>query len=253
MRIHRCSQRYFGVEQLDQRLRHGLVGYWKFNEGSGLTAQDLSGKRNHGTLINGPKWSLGREHIGNALSFDGVDDYVDCGNDVSLDIGGEDFTLEFWGKFEPDAKSENDVISNGTGTNGNWLLMVYNKKLRGHLWTSDGGSNVINSTINVDDGLWHQFLQVVSSDQIILYIDGVENNRQTLTASKVSLQQTVFIGSRSGTTTFAKGLIDEVRIYNRALSPAEIVLFASPSFSPVVPVRRHIEEVITHIRGWWSK
>ena len=94
MRIHRRSQRYFGVEQLDQRLRHGLVGYWKFNEGSGLTACDLSGKRNHGTL-NGPKWSLGREHIGNALSFDGVDDYIRI---MTTGLYTDAITLEAWTK-----------------------------------------------------------------------------------------------------------------------------------------------------------
>ena len=58
---------------------HGLVGYWKFDEGSGTTASDSSGYGNTGTLSTGasaPGWTTGK--VGGALSFDGVDDYVDC-------------------------------------------------------------------------------------------------------------------------------------------------------------------------------
>jgi len=52
----------------------GLVGYWKFDEGSGTTASDSSGNNNHGTLVNGPTWTTGK--VGQALEFDGGDDIV---------------------------------------------------------------------------------------------------------------------------------------------------------------------------------
>ncbi len=61
-----------------------LVGYWKFDEGSGNTAYDLSNYTNDGTINGDPKWVAGK--IGAALEFDGSDDYVDCGNDPSLNI-----------------------------------------------------------------------------------------------------------------------------------------------------------------------
>src|SRR3989338_5705843 len=55
-------------------LTTGLVGHWKFDEGTGLSAGDSSGNNNTGTLVNGPTWTTGK--IGQALNFDGVDDYV---------------------------------------------------------------------------------------------------------------------------------------------------------------------------------
>src|SRR3989344_3676813 len=57
----------------------GLVGYWTFDEGTGATASDSSGNNNTGTLTNGPTWTTGK--IGQALSFDGVDDYVNISNE----------------------------------------------------------------------------------------------------------------------------------------------------------------------------
>jgi prepilin-type N-terminal cleavage/methylation domain-containing protein len=61
---------------------NGLVLYLPFEEGSGTSTRDLSGHNNDGTLYNGPTWVEGK--LGKALSFDGVDDYVDCGNGESL-------------------------------------------------------------------------------------------------------------------------------------------------------------------------
>jgi type II secretory pathway pseudopilin PulG len=62
-----------------QNTGRGLVGYWKFEEGSGSTTSDSSGNSNTGILTNGPTWTTGK--VGNyALSFDGVDDYVSTGN-----------------------------------------------------------------------------------------------------------------------------------------------------------------------------
>ncbi|MHC4168510.1 MAG: hypothetical protein ACYSWQ_16280 [Planctomycetota bacterium] len=61
-----------------------LVGHWRFDEGSGTTAFDSSGNGNDGTLNGGPNWVVG--YLGGALEFDGSDDWVDCGNDPSLDL-----------------------------------------------------------------------------------------------------------------------------------------------------------------------
>jgi hypothetical protein len=81
----------------------GLVGYWNFDEAGGTTAYDGSDYGNDGTLYNNPAWTAGAPapgggSQGTALQFDGVDDYVDCGNDVSLNPGTSDFTWEGWFK-----------------------------------------------------------------------------------------------------------------------------------------------------------
>jgi hypothetical protein len=74
-----------------------LVGWWKLDEGSGVTAYDSSGHGNNGILCGSPQWVAGR--IDSALHFDGVDDGVDCPNSASLDVTGP-ITLAAWVKTE---------------------------------------------------------------------------------------------------------------------------------------------------------
>ncbi|MHC4158980.1 MAG: hypothetical protein ACYSSO_07855, partial [Planctomycetota bacterium] len=69
---------------------NGLIAHWKFDEGSGSTAYDSAGD-NDGTLVNGPVWTTGQ--IGGALSFDGVDDYV---NISSFSMPQDSFTIQMW-------------------------------------------------------------------------------------------------------------------------------------------------------------
>ena len=72
-----------------------LVGWWKFDEGSGGTAYDSSGYGNDGTLEGDPKWVPG--YLAGAIQLDGIDDYIDCGNDPSVNITRE-ITLAAWVK-----------------------------------------------------------------------------------------------------------------------------------------------------------
>ena len=69
-----------------------LVGWWKLDEGAGTTARDFSGYGNDGAFRGDPQWVAGR--FGKALEFDGADDYLDCGNDPSLDLTA--WTVAFW-------------------------------------------------------------------------------------------------------------------------------------------------------------
>ena len=74
----------------------GPVGYWRFDEGSGTTAIDSSGKGNTGQ-IHGAQWIQGV--AGKALRFDGIGDYVSIPHSSSLDISGHEITVEYWLKF----------------------------------------------------------------------------------------------------------------------------------------------------------
>ena len=90
----------------------GLVGYWSFNEGTSTIALDYSGNKNKGTLVNGPTWVNGKQ--GKALSFDGVNGYVNIGDPANgvLDVGTNDFTVSVW------AKSSNYLTGRGIVSKG---------------------------------------------------------------------------------------------------------------------------------------
>ena len=81
---------FVGLSQAEVDL-DSLVGFWAFNEGTGDTVKDLSGKDNHGKAVGDPKWVKGK--IGSALEFDGKDDYLEIKNSKSLNVGANDFTL----------------------------------------------------------------------------------------------------------------------------------------------------------------
>src|SRR4030042_5737253 len=85
---------FYSQHSANADINTGLVGYWNFDATSGTTALDSSGSNNTGTLINGPTWTTGK--IDNALSFDGVDDYVSISG--NSDLVSNQGTIGFWYK-----------------------------------------------------------------------------------------------------------------------------------------------------------
>ena len=196
------------------------VGSWSFEEGGDTTAYDSSGNNNHGTLKNGPTWTDGQ--INKALSFDGTDDYVDI-NDFQL--GGE-ITVEgwiypkshqYWQRlldFGNGPASDNIVFAASQGTTGQPLLDVY----VGSTYYRASSSDPI--TLNS----WHHLVGVLGGKKVKLYVDNVLKADVTGPAGLNNLIRTNnFIGkSNWSADSYFKGSIDEVRIYNRALSAEEI-------------------------------
>jgi len=211
----------------------GLVAYWKFNEGEGTTAKDSSGNNNDGTLKNGPQWVEGK--VGMALEFDGSDDYVDCGSDSSLDITDE-LTVEAWiyptavpsgqGRTVVSRYKYHPAPTPDTG----WNL--------GRVWGSDDWfrfrveDGAGNRSWAVKSNFWstylNQWVHVVgvfkASEYIRLYINGeLVDNNTTNVVSTIAYERPLVIGARANTTqSFFQGIIDEVRVYHRALSSSEI-------------------------------
>ena len=101
------------------------VGWWKLDDGSGITAADSTSYGNHGTLFNGPVWVSGYD--GGALQFDGVDDYVDCGNDASLSIGGS-VTVAGWIKLNQTGL-DHKIAGNQNNSTGGYKMGVFTNNL----------------------------------------------------------------------------------------------------------------------------
>ncbi|MHC4533816.1 MAG: LamG domain-containing protein [Planctomycetota bacterium] len=199
-----------------------MVGYWKFDEGSGNVAYDLSDYTNDGAINGGPEWVAGK--IGAALDFDGSDDYVDCGNHPSLNINDK-ITVAAWVKTTSTAHGY--FVSKGTAWDeiGHYAIgQEYNVPLTFQLEIAgSGGAVELDSNVAVNDGQWHYIVGTYDESVLKVYVDGVEENTMTginsLTGSAVG---GLTIGQR-GSGNIIGGIIDEVRIYNQALTEPEIL------------------------------
>jgi hypothetical protein len=212
----------------------GLVGYWPLNEGAGTLTLDASGNGNTGTLVNGPQWTTGP-----ILVFDGVDDYVDVG---LLDVPGSALTLAAWIYSEDLANCvANDcrILSKATGTAENdhtFMLSTIQSgadtRLRFRLKTDGATSTLIASSGNLPEDSWVHAAAVYDGSSMLLYLDGILVGSTGKTGNlSTNPAVPVWIGANplSATDRPWDGAIDEVRIYDRALSPAEIKALPLPS------------------------
>ena len=198
-----------------------------FDEGSGTIAKDESGHGNDGT-IHGATWTTGVS--GKALQFDGVDDYVDCGDpaDGSLDFGTGDFTAEAWIKTSTNKLMGVVIKMNNCVEGMGWVFIAYTTP-DVRFFIDDGiASPGPISTQNYNDGAWHHIVGVREGNTARLYYDGSEVKTEDISGiGSVSNSQPLLIGGEyspgaRGRDQHFNGVIDEVAIYNRALSPEEI-------------------------------
>jgi len=154
----------------------GLVAHWDFNEGKGNVLQDRSGKENHGK-IHGARWvKVGGGH---ALKFDGVDDYVDCGNGASLDITGP-ITLEAWIHPESLPRPEAGIVGKFFGS---YLLAQTERSV---WWYISNGANHIHPPIRI--GVWQHIAATFDGTTMRVYVD----------AKPVSVRQSKFKTVKKG-------------------------------------------------------
>jgi PGF-CTERM protein/uncharacterized repeat protein (TIGR01451 family) len=195
---------------------YGLVAEWHFDEGSGSVVKDSSGYGNDG-VIRGAKWTEGK--FGSALSFDGYDDYVEVLDSDSLDIIG-DLTLVAWVKTSKDGEQ---IIAFGDSVHGltGYLWMIGQSTAGRQSFHSSGNRQWGKSDSTVNDGTWHHVAVVLSDTTATFYKDGNPDGSMT-SAAPVSHTGVRYIGTGSNLAADFNGIIDEVRIYNRALTADEI-------------------------------
>jgi len=204
----------------DRPAQKSPVGYWKFNEGYGTSAKDSSGYGNNGT-ITGATWTNAGK-FNKALSFDGSSSYVNCGNNSSLNMGTGSFTHSAWIKA-PEGNTNRNIIDKGLGTTAYGFRLGTDGKVSVDI--RGGGAIGTASTIRVDDNSWHYVSVVLdqSSDLVKIYIDGVLNNTGDASAiGDTDNSNNFFIGADNANQYYFDGTIDEVKIYNYALTEDEI-------------------------------
>ena len=194
-----------------------LVGYWSFDDGSGSVAVDGSGNGNDGTLVNMEEADWVDGVVGKALEFDGVDEYVDCGN-AGLDLSG-DGTISLWINSSATYSEVIILIDRYSGSYGYAIFFDSATTIALRFGTDSKNSISVG---NLLDGNSHHIVMVRDSGTFLkLYVDGVEKYSGVSNGSDASVSSNTHIGGRGETLNF-DGLIDEVRIYNRALTASEI-------------------------------
>jgi hypothetical protein len=202
----------------------GLIAHWKFDEGAGGTAYDSAGS-NDGTIY-GAAWTTGT--VDGALRFDGINDSVDVGDppDGSLDLGISDFTLSVW--FKTSMTVPGWFV--GKRAKGYYAGYDFYIERDGKVFAriADGQSVLdARTAAGFNDGLWHHAAAVYDRDDVIrTYIDGVSKATSINISSidSVNNSEPFTIGDRDdpGHHYPFKGSLDDVRIYKRALSAAEV-------------------------------
>jgi len=202
----------------------GEKGYWKFDEGSGTTAYDSTIYHNNGTLYNSPTWQSSSNCVsGSCLSFNGSTNYVEIQHNSSLMPSS--ITVEGWIKFNSTETGSWMMVNKATGgTSGSYY--IYGNNLSSCLWSIFGPTgtryNAGFSTTFVPDN-WYYLVGTFDATTGIMksYVNGQLKNT-TINATFGSNSANVLLG-RYTSGYYLDGLIDEVRIYNRALSPVEIL------------------------------
>jgi hypothetical protein len=204
----------------------GLIGYWRLNEiNSTNYTLDNSGKGNDGQVITGGEDVFSKqvsEKYGNGLQFDGVDDYVDAGNGTSLQISGN-FSISAWIKLAswtmPDFAG---IAEQYNADNKGFLLDKYgaNTDLR---FVLNPGTGEVSKTFGLSwsTDTWYHVAVTVDGSNIKLYRDGIFIVSQSAGTMNASTQK-VYIGRGYASSAIFNGTIDEVKIYNRALTADEI-------------------------------
>ena len=208
----------------------GPVAAYAFEEGAGTSTTDLSGHGLTGTLTNGPVWTAGK--YGEGLRFDGGDDYVNLGNPTGLHLTGS-MTISAWIYSSAFPGDDAAVVSKrGTGENGFQLDTTVDtgpRTIGFKLTNSASGPMFRYGATPLQLNSWYFVTGVynAAAGTLEVYLNGQLDNGTligTITSAQINSSLNVNIGRRASGAFLFNGTIDDVRIYNRALSPAEILV-----------------------------
>jgi hypothetical protein len=203
----------------------GLVAHYTLDGNANDSAGTANGTVSGGLFVAGK--------FGQALSLGGAD-YVDCGNPSQLDFGTGSWTVSAWVNA-PSSTNQMDVFSNGGDNTGGIRYMLSVGEVTDHVVTLTVDDNVtkVESTGSVvaDDGQWHHIVGIRDGNSLRVYVDGFRDGATATLADGYDLsgtsQANAYIGAgwhlpNSAVQKFFTGLIDDVRVYNYALSSAEV-------------------------------
>jgi hypothetical protein len=195
----------------------GLVAAYGFNEGIGPTVGDASGNGNTGTIA-GATWTAG--HTGGALSFDGVDDWVTVNDSPSLALT-TGMTLEAW-ILPATVTGWRTVILKERPAGLAYALYSSNNAGLSAGYVNIGADTAANGTSPLALGTWSHLAVTFDGTTLQLYVNGAPVGTIGVPGSITTSALPLRFGGNSIWSEFFSGRIDDVRMYNRALSAAEV-------------------------------
>jgi hypothetical protein len=211
------------VELLGELAPAGPAGYWKFDEGSGTTAYDSSGNGLDGTLNGDPQWVEGQ--LGGALDFDG-DDSVEIPHNPLLSITDE-ITIAAWTYMRANASGELAIVSKGGWAANDLpyeLTETPGSSIYWQFYDNEGRDTCAPQSPPVEE--WHHIAGTYDGNIFKCYIDGVLADEWAYAGTMPENTASVTIGQRSRGGCYFNGMIDEVRIYDVALTAEEVAALA---------------------------
>jgi hypothetical protein len=225
----------------------GLVGWWKFDEGSGRVAHDASGHGNNGTIV-GARW---QNNGGTALSFDGRKNWVVIFDSDSISVGNKDYTIAAWIYPKSLAAEQGIVAKVMNRSNKEYALGTYQTRLRLDVeQNSNGGrAETVENVITADS--WQHVAVTFDSTTLTatFYRNGVVQtlSSQSIKALPDELDDHLYIGRWAGVygvhvdqPHHFTGLIKDVRVYSSVLTGAEVAAIYTSEI-----VNRAMEEPTT--------
>lgn len=232
---------------ISQDVTDGLIGYWPLDEGTDTIAADKSSSGNDGILRGDTNWVEGK--FGTSLLFNG-DDYVDLGDDDIFDLGTSDFTISAWIRTSNPSDQRTIFANGGDENNGiRYHLMIFDTRIKIALDDNIEKKDP-SGDIEIADSMWHFIVGIRNGNLLRVYVDNVEDPgvtghaRSTLPEnySIIDTMYNAYIGcittNSEGSTykfKFFTGQIDDVALWNRALTEDEILeLWDGGSGIPVI-------------------
>ena len=216
------------------------IAHWRFDEGSGTTALDSSTNNHFGTIL-GASYFSGR--FGDALSFNGANDFVFISaaqaggtGESGLDIGTRDWTVSAWVKTVASGMVVTKMGFVGGSNPDGWGVSVSANGTVGAVLHKSGAGTVnifAGDGATVNDGQWHHIAVIFNrAGSMTRHVDGELSGTQyglsSLSGQSIDNTRQLRIGARdqTGDEVYFDGVIDDVRVYARALSVEEIAVLA---------------------------
>ena len=206
-----------------QDIEKGLVAYWDFNETKGEIASDSSGNGHDGTLLGDPQWTKDG-YFGGGLEFDQAGDEVNV--PFHEDLNQETFTICAWANVEPGSANHRAVVSNRDEPPTAGHIFYAEPGNTWQFWTGDGATPWVaiqGPAVNL--GEWDHLAGVYADGKQKFYVNGKLVGERDSNPNFNSRQE-FLIGAganeRANHEYLFKGIIDEVRLYNRVLNEKEI-------------------------------